>query len=334
MSTESLFKIASPTGEIIEIPITVDKKTDPYSKLSDPADIKDYYSKYGYVVIRNLIPPEICDRAMEAFSKEIKTYEGHLYRQTSTGYAQKHLFTDQGYVLNSILNIQDLHDKKFSKSKKMILDVITHPNLNNSAEQVLGEQGVIVQSMYFEGNPATWAHQDTYYLDSENIGQMTAAWIALEDIQPGAGRFYVYPESHKIELDKHGGDFDIAFNHGQYKNLIIDVIQKFNLKCTAPAMQKGDVLFWNSKTIHGSLPTEQPQFSRSSMTAHIIPESVGFLQFQSRLRRLNLEKIGSFWVHCPKSQNKRMNRLILYVETHFPKLFRFIKKLAIKIITR
>jgi hypothetical protein len=46
--------------------------------------------------------------------------------------------------------------------------------------------GKLVQSMYFEGNPATWAHQDTYYLDSEHTGAMTAAWFAVEDIKPGA----------------------------------------------------------------------------------------------------------------------------------------------------
>jgi ectoine hydroxylase-related dioxygenase (phytanoyl-CoA dioxygenase family) len=46
-----------------------------------------------------------------------------------------------------------------------------------------------------KGNPETWAHQDTYCLDAEELGRMTAAWIALEDSHPGAGRFYVYPGS-------------------------------------------------------------------------------------------------------------------------------------------
>lgn len=44
----------------------------------------------------------------------------------------------------------------------------------------------------------TWPYQDTYYLDAEEIGRMTAAWIAFEDIAPGARRFFVFPESHLI----------------------------------------------------------------------------------------------------------------------------------------
>ena len=51
--------------------------------------------------------------------------------------------------------------------------------------------------MYFEGNPATQPHQDSYYLDASPIGTMTAAWIACEDIDAGAGRFYVCPGSHR-----------------------------------------------------------------------------------------------------------------------------------------
>ena len=48
-------------------------------------------------------------------------------------------------------------------------------------------------------------------------------------------------------MEKNGGNFDIAFNHEQYKQLVLDVIDKFDLKCRAPALRKGDVLFWSGK---------------------------------------------------------------------------------------
>jgi phytanoyl-CoA hydroxylase len=44
----------------------------------------------------------------------------------------------------------------------------------------------------------------------------------------------------------------------------------------APAMKKGDVLFWNSRTIHGSLPTQDEKFSRRSLTAHYMPSEYTF----------------------------------------------------------
>src|SRR4029077_18306883 len=85
--------------------------------------------------------------------------------------------------------------------------VLSHSAMQDALDAVLGEPGKLVQSIYFHGNPATSPHQDTYYLDSAQIGSMTGAWIAAEDIAPGAGRFFVYPGSHKIDMQKNGGNF-------------------------------------------------------------------------------------------------------------------------------
>ena len=57
---------------------------------------------------------------------------------------------------------------------------------------------------------------DTYYLDSEKIGTMTAGWIALEEIKADAGRFFICPSSHKIDLGKQNSSNNIAENHDKY----------------------------------------------------------------------------------------------------------------------
>jgi phytanoyl-CoA hydroxylase len=206
----NFFRIHAPNGEEIKIPQEVDESSDPYVLLQSSHAIQNYYQENGYVVLRNLFSPDLCDRAKQGFNQEIKPYSGYLYRQPSSGAAEKHVLDRHGYMVNSILNIQNLNERKFSHFKEASLAVITHPSMYRAVQTILGEPGTIVQTMYFEGNPATWAHQDTYYLDSTRIGEMTAAWIALEDIQPGAGRFYIYPGSHKIDMTKNGGDFDIA----------------------------------------------------------------------------------------------------------------------------
>jgi phytanoyl-CoA hydroxylase len=36
------------------------------------------------------------------------------------------------------------------------------------------------------------------------------------------------------------------------------------------------VLLWNSRTVHGSLPTRDERYSRKSLTAHYIPSHLGF----------------------------------------------------------
>jgi phytanoyl-CoA dioxygenase PhyH len=56
----------------------------------------------------------------------------------------------------------------------------------------------------FDANTATPAHQDWWYLDSIPNGHLLAAWIALEDIEEDAGRFYVIPQTHKTVLHESG----------------------------------------------------------------------------------------------------------------------------------
>ena len=188
--------------------------------------------------------------------------------------------------------------------------------------------------MYFEGNSATWEHQDSYYLDSEKIGNMTAGWLALEEIKADAGRFFICPESHKIEHGKQNINNNIADNHDKYIAEIVSIIKSKNMKIKAPYMAIGDVLFWNSWTIHGSIDSQNQNFSRSSITMHAIPENHKFLQFHSRKMDLQTDDLGNSLIYRPKDQSKFKNRLVLKIETHFPKFFYWLKKKGIKILIR
>jgi phytanoyl-CoA hydroxylase len=256
-----------------------------------------------------------------------------IYRQT-TANPERHVFTPHGHMLNPILNVQSLGGRHFPSFRQAGLTIMTHRAVQHVLRALFGEPGKLVQSMFFHGNSATWAHQDTYYLDAEEIGRMTGAWFAVEDIAPGAGRFFVYPRSHLIDMARNGGDIDIAFHHDRYKTMIVDAIDALGLECRAPALQQGDVLFWSSKTVHGSLETRQPDRSRSSFTAHYIPDSSRFLQFQSRIRGLHLEHVGGMRVHKPKDLDRPTRRSVFWIETTFPKSFALTKKLAIKALTR
>jgi phytanoyl-CoA hydroxylase len=332
MSTKQL-AVSAPDGSDVMVPIDAESDEEPSFGLADFESMRSYYRDKGYVLVRELIPAQLCERVRQTFQEEVKTYDGFLYRQPSSGAAERHKLTEHGFMLNSILNVQDLDRHKFSNFQDSALAVLTHENIHRVVSQLLEEEATIVQTMYFEGNPATWPHQDTYYLDSTELGKLVAGWFALEDIDAGAGRFFIYPESHKINLAEHGGDFDIAYHHDRYKQLVMDVIRERKLLLKAPALKAGDVLFWNSRTIHGSLTTTRPQFSRSSLTAHYVPSSTGLMQFQKRKMKLNLARVGPFRVHHPKDQARALNKFALQLESRFPRLYGSLKRLAIKLLT-
>ena len=326
------YDIADFSGRTIAIPVA--KEDDhPYFTLDQPSDFRRYYDENGYVVVRGLLPPEACDRATSSFEFEVKPFEGFMYRQAS-GNPERHMFTNEGFMLNSILNVQSLDRRHFPGFREAGLALVTHATMQRAVSAILGEPSKVVQIMYFEGNPVTWPHQDTYYLDAEELGRMAAAWIAVEDIAPGAGRFFVYPRSHLIDMAKNGGAFDIAFHHQRYKELVKHVIAEQGLVCRAPALRKGDVLFWAAKTIHGSLQTTQPSRSRRSFTAHFIPDQSRLLQYQTRVRPLKTELVNGVRVHHPKDLSRAVNRAVLRVETRFPRAFQIAKKAAIKLVTR
>jgi phytanoyl-CoA hydroxylase len=326
-----MYSIKFATGQSIQIPATADEDQPYFDGINEQA--VEHYREQGYVVIRGAVPRAICGAARRSFASEVKTYDGFIYRQT-TCKAERNIFNERGYVMNPVLNVQSLPSRRFGEFKKSALEALTHQNIQRALGALLGEQPKLVQTMYFEGNTSTWPHQDTYYLDSENIGEMCGAWVALEDIAPNAGRFFICPGSHRIDIQKNGGDFDVAFNHARYKSLVIDIIKKFDLTVKAPALREGDVLLWNSKTIHGSLDSPQFLSSRQSLTAHYIPDSRQFLQFQSRVQRLPLSTFNGMRVATPKNQDLLKNLFVLFFEAHLPFIFYPLKNAAIKAVVR
>jgi phytanoyl-CoA hydroxylase len=331
-SSARFYEIADFSGLKIDVPVA-EEDDDPYFVLDQDAEARKYYNENGYVVVRDLLPQYLCGRATASFEAEVKPFRGFIYRQASGG-PERHIFTNEGFMLNSILNVQSLDRRRFPRFRQAGLDLLTHANMQRAVSTILGEPGKLVQSMYFDGNPVTWPHQDTYYLDAEEIGRMIAAWVAVEDIAPGAGRFFVYPGSHLIDMAKNGGDFDIAFNHERYKELVKQVVREQGLVCRAPALSKGDVLFWAAKTIHGSLGTTDPTRSRRSFTAHFIPDRCRFLQFQTRIKPIKTEFLNGMKVHHPKDLSNTANRAVLFLETRFPRTFQLTKRAAIKLVTR
>jgi phytanoyl-CoA hydroxylase len=325
------YRTLNNIGQTIEIPANLEEDLS-YFRIDEAADYRAYYEQNGYVVIRGAIDASLCDAANDAFDKEVYPSRAFIYRQT-TARAERNEFTSEGFLVNPILNVQSVDPDRFPGFRTKAVEVITDRNIQKACHALFGQPGKIVQSMYFQGNPSTWPHQDTYYLDATDR-RMTAVWIATEDIEPGAGRFFVCPGSQKIDMARNGGDFDIAFHHERYKQLIIDIINTHQIRMVAPALKKGDILFWDARTIHGSLPTSQPKSSRRSFTTHWIPQDTELLQFQSRVRPMHYDTVNGAKVARPKDLARLKNRLILWVESTFPKSFALAKKIGIKVLVK
>jgi phytanoyl-CoA hydroxylase len=329
-----MLELTTPRGLPVRVPEGLSEDPSPRFSADETDNIRTYYQDNGYVIVKSVFSPEVCDTQRKLWEEEVKPFRGYIYRQ-ATAKAERHVFNRNGWVMNPILNLQSVDPRRFRRFRTHATEsVLTASALRDLFKILLKDTPKIVQSMYFEGNSVTWEHQDSYYLDSEKVGEMAAAWIAVEPITARAGRFFICPRSHKIRLDDHSLENNVAEHHEVYISSVVDKIKRLNLEIRAPALDKGDVLFWNALTIHGSLDSQDPQHSRSSITCHAIPSSRLFLSLQARLLDVSTDDVNGTRVYRPKDLGTLRNRLIFQIESRFPSLFYWAKRHAVKQLFR
>jgi phytanoyl-CoA hydroxylase len=227
------------------------------------------YERSGFVVMPGLVSGHDIDAVVKRYQTEIRPSSHPFFRQNTNRYeANQH--NDAGHVRQSFLDIHDY--QKFPEFSAAVRSIVCGQAMQLALETITGAAACnVMQTMLFDANTHTPPHQDWWYLDSVPNGHLVGAWIALEDIDARSGRFFVIPNSTDVALHQEPG-----LSHRDWMRRIDGYYQANTDRVEAPALKKGDVLFWNSRTVHGSLATIDPQFSRKSITAHFLPSGYAF----------------------------------------------------------
>jgi phytanoyl-CoA hydroxylase len=229
---------------------------------------RQYYDDNGYVVIPGLLSHHLIDTVLSLYRRDILNSSSKFYRQNTNVY-DRNRHTSYGHVIQSFLDVHNY--KSFPEFRQATLDLYFSQELQQALSDVTGhERHNLMQSMLFDANAATPPHQDWWYLDTVPNGNLLAAWIALEDIEEDAGRFYVIPKTQNTVLHEPN------LPHSMWLERVRDFKDRNPDRVHAPALKKGDVLFWNSRTIHGSMETRDLKYSRKSLTAHFMPSGMTF----------------------------------------------------------
>jgi phytanoyl-CoA hydroxylase len=228
----------------------------------------DYYATHGYVIVRGLVPIHRIDALMARYREDIVDSTHKFFRQNTNHY-EANRRNAHGHVEQSFLDIHAY--ASYPEFRSAAMEIYFSPEIRQALTAITGSASHhLMQSMLFDLNAATPPHQDWWYLDSIPAGHLLAAWIALEDIAEEAGRFYVLPGSHQVVLH------DPGLPHSKWLERMRSHVDERPQELYAPAMRKGDVLFWNSRTIHGSHETRDGRHSRKSLTAHYLPSHLSF----------------------------------------------------------
>lgn len=168
------------------------------------------------------------------------------------------------------------------------------------------EPPLLFQSLAFERGSEQPAHQDTAYVPVVPPLEFAAAWIALEDVQPGSGELFYYPRSHRIPSFRFRGgcrnwnrERDGLEGQVRYHAWLDEQMQRNGLERRTFLPRLGDVLFWHADLVHGGVPIRDPAISRKSLVCHYCPRQARpYYAFYQRDRRVQAHASGAAWMHA------------------------------------
>ena len=218
------------------------------------------FAESGYVILPGLFPAERCDQVWDAYLAAAEAGTIHPAVEPMND-EDVHL----GHVMNAHLQVPEIQE--------MLWD----PRLLELVSMLLGVEPVPFQSLLFPKGRGQLAHSDTIHMTTYPLGYMCAAWIALEDIDPGSGPLCYYPGSHRLDRvfgDDVGLSTEMFAEHSyaavaaHYEPAIQALIAQHQLEQQVFLPRKGDVLIWHDNLIHGGTPRTDVRPSRKSMVGH------------------------------------------------------------------
>jgi len=260
------------------------------------------YIENGYVIVPNLIPDERILNLLNCL-ENLKKRNCLYYSQSEHNWRFIKSDLDKNNLIESSFeNFTNLiWAKGLSKVGKQILQ---SKEINEILKKLSGEDKFCMwQNMLFDKSTGTLDHLDTYYLDTDPMGGLVAAWIALENIDGEGGSFHVFPGSHK----ESSRDW-INKPHKDYVYWCKELASKYKKK--EALLNKGDVLFWHPNLLHGSSNQKVEGKSRKSLTAHYYP--ISFLKGGGGI---NSDKNSKSYLKKLSSRNKSFKFLNYSIES-------------------
>ncbi len=228
-------------------------------------DVKSNFNSNGYCIFSNVFSEKEINLVVNELYKIRDKKKKPNYFSQATHRVVPFEFDENGYLSESIQGFTRQWNIKglANSGKNILLGSKMLELLNNVFPQF--KDFVQQNNMLFDKSMETIDHIDSWYLDTHPKGYLVGAWVALENIHPDSGPFRVYPGSH-LNIDPY---ILQSLNHDDFINEISKIKKDFKAK--ELILQKGDVVIWDSRLIHGASGIKNKSFSRKSLTAHYYP---------------------------------------------------------------
>lgn len=207
------------------------------------------WSKDGYVVLDRFFSDQQIDAINTEVDRLIANKEAHWRYQNKIMFA-------------------------INKSK-LLQKIGTDDHLMKILGFLLGQDVDLFQSINFLTGSQQRTHSDSIHMTTFPLGNLIAAWVALEDISPNSGPVHYYPGSHTLpylmnnDYGNEGSRFKLGNrSYFDYEDRVEEDIEKHDLKKESFIAKKGDVLIWHANLLHGGNKQNDPKLTRKSMVFH------------------------------------------------------------------
>jgi phytanoyl-CoA hydroxylase len=246
------------------------------------------YQEDGYLVIRDFVPPDICEHLMARAYRLMDNFDVENVKTVFSTQDQRHAkhqyFLDSGAAIRFFFEAGAINEKgELTVEKTQSINKIGHalhdldPVFNNFsrtpkiaalAKELDMRDPLLLQSMYICKQPyiggEVTCHQDGTYLHTVN-NSVIGLWFALEDATIENGCLWAIPGGHRTKLKS-------RFLRNDKNETATEVYDKtpWDLKDMVPLeVSRGSVIVLHTQSPHMSRENTSKR-SRHAYTLHIM----------------------------------------------------------------
>ena len=211
--------------------------------------IKDTYEYNGFVVVPSGLPASTLDAARDAIGPP----QPPVYQ-----------YNDSPRIFEAW------------KTSQAVRDIVFCHEIMRTLKTLYGLEAPprALQTINFRKGTEQPLHQDGVHFQTQPLGRMVGAWIALEDMTPDNGPLCYVPGSHRMGYqDWQELGFrktQVGLQEEQYRAYEDWAEAKgYRMGGKVPFLgQKGDIFIWGLELLHGGMPIKDPNSTRYSQVTH------------------------------------------------------------------
>ena len=237
---------------------------------SESAPLLRDWMANGFVVLPNAVDARRCEALKAEIDRACRDGDDEILMQDSITRAVTPVPKDASTDMVRIVDMYAV--SATARSVLFASEIVDYLRL------VFDDDPLLFQSLSFEKGSQQGIHQDTAYVVVDRPMELVAAWIALEDVQPGSGELAYIPGSHRLPEYCFSGEFkhwspdrDGDEQHHAWSRHLHDRSRELGLEHQTFLPKRGDVFIWSADLAHGGSSITRPGSTRRSIVGHYCP---------------------------------------------------------------